>query len=1473
MRRRVARWIFVLLCSLLATVLGVVSAVLWSPPGLRLVARLINEQAQSMVRGTLQVGSVSGRWLEGFQLDRVVIRDSSGLLLADVPRIELRYRLRNILGGDLVLDQLTLHRPDIQIIKHRNGRLNYQEIFRLGEAAKQGTGPSQLIEIHNLLVDSGRVTIRLPWNPDGRLRSQAQFDSALAFERSKPGRRIEAGRGGLELVRTLEGFNADIPRALISSPRNEPVTVEIRHLAARISDPGMDLRDLRGIVRTKNDSLLFELEHAELPGTTGNGAGRLDWPRDTIMYRFSFEAPRLSLADLRWVSPHFPDFTGSARLNANSLSGSRTEWDIPSLSVGDSATLVAGRMVAITDIHRGLGFRGLDLALRNLDLEAVRPFLDTLPLRGTITGPLKVDGFFDGMTVSFDWSFLDAQVPGARSRLALDGNLRLGGAEGMFFGGARLHDTDLDLRTVRVVAPAVILEGRMGLNGTLTGPWKNVVYSGGVTHQDESRPVSRLSGTVRLDTRGTVLGLDADVVLDSLHFEGIRRAFPTLTARGAIGGPVKLSGTLENLLVDADVTGEIGHVVAQGRVTLMPPLYGADSLQLIFQRVNLAALSATGPASRLEGTLLASGEMRPGVAPEGTVDLQLGPGLIKEVAFDSALARIHAADSLITVDTVRLRWQQLSVDGSGTLGWRAPRTGRMTLAVDAPDLAPFDSAAMALSGFVRDTMLGDVTMGGRARADVTVEGALDALRIAATATIDSIHWLGYRGKNLVAELGYSTVDSSFTSRLRGDSVYWRSYAFAELAAGAQGRLDSLHWDLAGVGRNLVRLRAGGRLEEIADGRLFHADSLWLALQGREWQLAAPFDAQVRPAGIALDTVRFVTVDGSGSVQVGGVVPGEGPGDLSVTALGVQLRDLTGLMQKDTTGLRGTLAIDARVGGTSLAPTLRGSSTVTGAVAGDFQAPLIRAAFDYRDKLFRSNLTFWRTGEAVVELDATLPFDLALTSVADRKLPGPVTIIAKGDSVDLAIIEAFTPNLRNVSGSLDMDARIEGTWSAPRLAGFLHLTEGAGDVPNLGVRYTGVSGTFKFAGDSITTDSIRVVGEHGVLLVIGGVRLAELTQPVLGLDLSARDFQLMDVPNYLKIRAWGDVRLSGSFAKPVLTGAGRLTESVIYFADLVTKEVVNLEDPMNADLVDTLELRRHDLQATFQSRFLDSLAIRDLDFIIGESVWLRSIEANFQLEGRLRINKNRKVYRIDGVLDTPRGTYTLNIPPLLNRTFAVERGTVRYFGDLNAEIDVEARHVVRASQGSQGDVPVIAHISGTLEVPRLELKTPPDRPPMSEPQLISLLIFGTTDPRAAGQLQLDDRDEQISTLVAYATNTLTNELQRSLLGTSEGILEIRPGLAPSGFIGGTTSPTQFAVGRAITNKLFVTANAGFCLSAGQTFGARNLGASVEYRFVRELRAVLSAEPLQTCFAQGLAADALASTRRYQFGAELRWDRDY
>jgi hypothetical protein len=111
------------------------------------------------------------------------------------------------------------------------------------------------------------------------------------------------------------------------------------------------------------------------------------------------------------------------------VSNTRTEYDIRDLAVGDAGSSVKGRVVAISDTYRGLGFRGFDVLLNNLDLDVVRPYLDTLPFYGKLTGRLDADGFFDDMDVSFDWVFRDAHAQNAESRIMLDGDLKLGGAQ------------------------------------------------------------------------------------------------------------------------------------------------------------------------------------------------------------------------------------------------------------------------------------------------------------------------------------------------------------------------------------------------------------------------------------------------------------------------------------------------------------------------------------------------------------------------------------------------------------------------------------------------------------------------------------------------------------------------------------------------------------------------------------------------------------------------------------------------------------------------------------------------------------------------------------------------------------------------------------------------------------------------------------------------------------------------------------
>src|SRR2546428_6665254 len=112
--------------------------------------------------------------------------------------------------------------------------------------------------------------------------------------------------------------------------------------------------------------------------------------------------------------------------------------------------------------------------------------------------------------------------------------------------------------------------------------------------------------------------------------------------------------------------------------------------------------------------------------------------------------------------------------------------------------------------------------------------------------------------------------------------------------------------------------------------------------------------------------------------------------------------------------------------------------------------------------------------------------------------------------------------------------------------------------------------------------------------------------------------------------------------------------------------------------------------------------------MGSDVWLRSSEANIQLAGTVFLKKERKEYLVSGTLQAPRGTYRLKVGPV-TREFVVSQGTVRYFGtpDQDAELNIEAKHTVHAvptpAQRNPEDVTVVAHITGTLLVPRVTLE--------------------------------------------------------------------------------------------------------------------------------------------------------------------------
>jgi hypothetical protein len=1476
MKRRLVHALLVILLGTVPMVLGVVLAMIWTAPGRDLLARGVSRYLDTMFRGDVEVGKLSGSFLFGLKIDGLTIRDTSGVLFADIPRLEVAYSIPNFLANRIVFTGVRMVQPTIQLIKHRNGRMNYEEILKLGET--QSGRPSPLVELRDVSVDSGTVRIYTPWKFKDGITGESERAAALAAERARPGRVIEESAEGLRKVVTAEAVTARLPLLRLASPEKDPLEVEFDSLAVRFSDPGVTIRDLVGRLRLKNDSITVSVVRGALPGSEFHGGGIVSFPNDTLLYDLALEVPQLDLKDLRWISPDFPDMTGSTNLAASSESPTRSAYVLDDLHLRQGRSTLDGRMTAVLDTRRGLGVRDMEVRLKDLDLDVVRPYLDTLPLDGRLTGDLAAHGFFDSMAVRADIGFDDNRIEGgANSKLTAEGLLHMGGPEGAIFEDFLISVSDFDLRSIRLVSPAVQLNGRAQLSGTLQGPWKNVVFEGRMEHRDGDGELSAIEGLVRLDTRGEVLGLETDIELDPIDFDGIRGSFPGLTLKGELTGTLKSIGDLSNLAIDANVQGDIGTIQAIGGVTLQPPRLGADSLSVKFTNLNLAMIQDSALPTNLNGRALISMMTDTLRAPEGSMSIALDTSTIREFLLDSLRAEFAIHDSILRLDTLEAGWGNAEtggrLSGQGTLGWTFPKTGEMRITATAASLAPFDSLLLSLTGARHDSASGMQPLAGSAQADFVLTGAVDSVRANGNMVVQDFVWQNIRSPGGVATLEWTGGQRAQAAvGIVADSILVGSGAYSAVNVAAAGWTDSLSWAGSLKAGERATLSGGGRWwERNPKNWVLSLDSMTAVLPEHSWRLAAPADVAMGSDVIRFTEVRLVTEDGSGSLVLTGEMPRSSPGHLVIEGKQIALRDIYALMQRDTTGMAGNLSVDMEFSGTAADPTISGSGMLGDLVLRDFRSPFVQGVFDYRNHQLDANLLLWRTGVQVLRVEARLPIDLALKSVEKRQLPGDLYIHAEADSVNLALLEAFTPAIRRVQGLLRTDVEITGSWDAPRMAGFLEVIAGGATLPSLGVRYGNMNGRFNFLGDSIIVERFRTTSGPGDLRLSGSIRLERLTNPVLGLELDATNFLAINSPTFLTLEASGKGQLRGPVYGAVLTGDMVANSGVLHFADLLTKRIVNLSSPEYADLIDTTLIRTRKLGADFQSVFLDSLNIVDMRLTVQDQFWLRSSDANIQLEGSVLANKAGRTYRFDGTFTAIRGNYTLHIG-FVTRDFQVTRGTVRYFGssDLNAELDIEAQHIVQTAGGD--DIPVVARITGTLLLPKLSLEST-IRPAPTESELVSYLMFGRPSPELPGTGfgQSSQQQAALETGLAYLGSALSSEIQRlfiSDLGIPVDFFEIRAG---GGNFFSSAGSNQVTAGWQLGSKMFFTVNAGFCNNFSNLEKA-SLGTGLEYRATRAWRFQTSLEPVVNCGPAGTSSNPQESYQ-YQFGIDALWEKEY
>ncbi|MBW8771916.1 MAG: hypothetical protein JF590_01270, partial [Gemmatimonadetes bacterium] len=695
----------IVLLGLFGTVAGSIAAVFLTPAGRGLAGRTLSERLDRLVQGDVEVGAVGGPLWSGLDIDRLLVRDTAGEVVLEAQAVRVHYHILDLLAGRFVLTGITLDGLHLVLEKHRDGHWNVERILRRAPSGGVA-GPPPLIRLQDLTIRDGEIKLYQPWNPPDSARTPKAAAAALADERRRPGRRIEAGPEGYRKAMLFSDLGARFQRLSISSPDHAPLRGVFDSLAVRASDPAVDLRGAAGTAELKGEILTLDLPRAELPGSRMAVKGTIGLGHGGPFFALAVVAPQIALRDLRGVVAGVPDLSGTARATLRSDSSARLTTAITGLDVRGRLGRVTGQVTAVAGGARELELDGLDFQLSGTDPQVLGGWVDSIPLHGTLDGHVLANGPLSGLALDADLVYRDARVAGRpANHLSLIGRVQLGGAAGMVFDTLTIRESDLDLATVRVLVPSNPLVGRAAVEGTVVGPWRAFTWRGSAVHRDGDRPVSALRGTVFLDTRAGVPAFDADVGLTPLVLEGLAGTWPDLPVGGSLHGTVHARGTTERFDLDADLHGPAGHFAGHGVVRSAGAAWGFDSVAVRFDSLDLAAFRDSSLHTQLIGTLAGSGRTEPGHPTLGRLLVSLGAGWVREVPIDSARFGVVSDSAGLTVDTAFVRWPNGRLEAAGRIARAAPSAGALSVQGEAADLGVFDSLASALLRPTPDTAL------------------------------------------------------------------------------------------------------------------------------------------------------------------------------------------------------------------------------------------------------------------------------------------------------------------------------------------------------------------------------------------------------------------------------------------------------------------------------------------------------------------------------------------------------------------------------------------------------------------------------------------------------------------------------------------------------------------------------------------------------------------------------------------------
>src|SRR5690606_22437591 len=428
--------------------------------------------------------------------------------------------------------------------------------------------------------------------------------------------------------------------------------------------------------------------------------------------------------------------------------------------------------------------------------------------------------------------------------------------------------------------------------------------------------------------------------------------------------------------------------------------------------------------------------------------------------------------------------------------------------------------------------------------------------------------------------------------------------------------------------------AAAAFRRIAGG--FEADlhGLDFTTHGTTWALDSAAALRLDERGLAVAGLRLHQPGAQGRIGVDGRLPwapaagawdstSAGPiaADFRVDMRDVRLADFLGAAGPEpaTDALLGGWV---RVGGTARAPAMDARFTLGGFRYYDVRLDSISADLGYRDRRLTALLRAVDGGRSIFPGSCTIPVDLSLADVEQRRLDEQLHFSFHADSVPAALPLSFFDSFRDVRGRMDGTLTIGGTTRDPTLGGEFTLRDASAFWQPMGVRYRDVQGTFRVVNDSVLGVDVALRSDPGRANVQGQITFRPLDDPHFDLAVRLDRFLAADRRD-VDLTGSGELRLAGRYTRPLVSGSFDVDRGTLNLDELWRQyNVVPLGGPLLYEVIDTTRVSVRQILPASAHPFLRNMVVAGT-VRVGRDFWLRSREMNVEVSGELDAAMDRR----------------------------------------------------------------------------------------------------------------------------------------------------------------------------------------------------------------------------------------------------------